>query len=113
MEKVVEIKIPPDYLDRDQERAYKRIAGNKRFVVLTPKRCGCPTKKRRTQPQRQPQPDGTAQQLGIAALEILLVLALILDDSIPGGQVDDVAIPPLVARIIARLAPILRGAPAL
>jgi type VI secretion system secreted protein VgrG len=42
-----------------------------------------------------------------------LVILMILNDVAPGGQLDDVAIPPAVARILSRLAPLLRAAPVL
>jgi type VI secretion system secreted protein VgrG len=38
----------------------------------------------------------------------LFVLAAALDDLVPGGQVDDAAIPPAIARLLSRLAPLLR-----
>jgi type VI secretion system secreted protein VgrG len=100
---VIEIKFPPDELKREQRTAYEAIAGKARFEVLEPERCGC-------SPQKQPQPQEiTAGDVAEVAALTLLVVALVLDDAVPGAQADDVAIPPAVARILAKLAPLFGG----
>ncbi|WP_437838429.1 type VI secretion system tip protein TssI/VgrG [Sorangium sp. So ce1153] len=104
IKEVIEIKFPPDELKREQEVAYETIAGKAPFEVLGPDRCGCPRQK----PQPQPQEITAGDVAEVAALT-LLVVALVLDDVVPGGQADDVAIPPAVARILGKLAPLLRG----
>ncbi|WP_437946582.1 type VI secretion system tip protein TssI/VgrG [Sorangium sp. So ce296] len=102
IKEVIEIKFPSDKLDEEQRREYTEIAGTARFEVLGPDRCGCPRQK--------PQPQGmTAGDVAEIAALTLLVMALVLDDAVPGGQADDVAIPPAVARILGKLAPLLRG----
>ena len=57
----------------------------------------------------------TVKQLGEALMgphvAALLIVGLIVNDVIPGAQVDDVAIPPLLARIYAKLAPLLEAVP--
>jgi hypothetical protein len=53
----------------------------------------------------------TAPDLAEAALLTLMVAVMILNDALPGGQIDDAAIPPVIARILSRLAPLLRSAP--
>ncbi|WP_437494791.1 VRR-NUC domain-containing protein [Sorangium sp. So ce1014] len=104
IKEVIEIKFPPDELKREQELAYTAIAGKARFKELGPDRCGCPRQK----PQPQPQEITAGDVAEVAALT-LLVIALVLDDAVPGGQADDVAIPPAVARILSKLAPLLGG----
>ncbi|WP_437946576.1 type VI secretion system tip protein TssI/VgrG [Sorangium sp. So ce296] len=103
IKEVIEVKFPPDKLKDLQRADYVVIAGRAPFVELGPERCGCP-------PQNKPQPQEitTGDVAEVAALS-LLVLALVLDDAVPGGQADDVAIPPAVARILSKLAPLLRG----
>ncbi|WP_437899531.1 type VI secretion system tip protein TssI/VgrG [Sorangium sp. So ce124] len=102
IKEVIEIKFPPDELKEEQELAYEAIAGKARFEVLGPDRCGCPRQK--PQPQEM-----TAGDVAEVAALTLLVIALVLDDAVPGAQADDVAIPPAVARILGKLAPLLRG----
>ena len=103
IERVIEVKFPMDRFRVDQAEDYKDIAGSAPFEVFGPKRCGCPDRK-----QEQLQ-QVTAEDVAEAALLALLVVVLILDDTLPGGQIDDAAIPPVIARILSRLAPLLRG----
>ncbi|WP_438019378.1 VRR-NUC domain-containing protein [Sorangium sp. So ce315] len=102
IKEVIEIKFPSDKLDEEQRREYTEIAGKSRFEVLGPERCGCPRQK------PQPQEITVGDVAEVAALT-LLVVALVLDDVVPGGQADDVAIPAAVARILSKIAPLLRG----
>jgi Rhs element Vgr protein len=58
---VVEIKFPPQPLDREQDDEYRRIAGsNAQLEHLSPQECGCPEKQRVPEPQTVParQPEG-------------------------------------------------------
>lgn len=103
IKEVIEIKFPPDELKDEQRKAYEAIAGESPFEVLGPERCGCSR-------QKQPQPqEMTAGDVAEVAALTLLVIALVLDDAVPGGQADDVVIPPAVARILSKLAPLLGG----
>ncbi|AUX24893.1 uncharacterized protein SOCEGT47_054330 [Sorangium cellulosum] len=102
IKEVIEIKFPPDKLDREQRDSYETIAGPAPFEVLGPDECGCP------KPKKGDQQVTLGDAVEIAALT-LLVIALVADDAVPGGQADDVAIPPAVARILSKLAPLLRG----
>jgi type VI secretion system secreted protein VgrG len=102
IEKVIEVKFPTDRFRPGQARAYEEIAGPAPFQTFDPERCGCPDRKRK---QEQ---EVTIEDLAAVAVLTLIVVVLILDDA-AGGQADDVAIPPLIARILSRLAPLLRG----
>ena len=51
----------------------------------------------------------TVAEAAEVALLVLLMVALILDDALPGGQLDDAGIPAALARILNQLAPLLRG----
>ncbi|MCC6552102.1 MAG: VRR-NUC domain-containing protein [Polyangiaceae bacterium] len=104
IEKVIEVKFPTDRFRGDQKDDYKTIAGPAGLKTLTPASCGCFDGE--PQPQRR---EVTAKDAAEAALLVLLVIALILDDALPGGQIDDGGIPPALARILERLAPLLRG----
>ncbi|KYF73145.1 hypothetical protein BE11_43665 [Sorangium cellulosum] len=104
IKEVIEIKFPPDELKDEQRKAYTAIAGEAPLKELGPDPCGCPRQK----PQPHPQEITAADVAEVAALT-LLVMALVLDDAVPGGQADDIAIPPAVARILGKLAPLLRG----
>ncbi|WP_437306039.1 type VI secretion system Vgr family protein [Sorangium sp. So ce388] len=103
LKKVVEIKFPPDILDDDQRDDYKRIAGAAPFDVWTPATCGCATDDEEQVPARDSVE--TKDIVEVAALAVAL-LVLILDDAV-GGQVDDVLIPPTLARLTQKLAPLL------
>jgi len=110
IERIVEIKIPPDTWRGDQRKAYEKIAGPGIPVIeLTPQRCGCPDPE---QPGEQPEPSPLWDAAEVALL-VLIVVALILDDALPGGQLDDAGIPPAIARILSKLAPLLRPTPVL
>jgi type VI secretion system secreted protein VgrG len=104
MKEVIEIKFPPDRLDDDQRESYERIAGDARFEVLGPDECGCPFRKQQQQQQREM----TATDVAEVAALTLFVIATVLDDAVPGAQIDDVAIPPALAKILSRLAPLLQ-----
>ena len=105
IEEVIEVKFPTDQFRRDQAESYKGIAGDAPFEVFGPERCGCPERKQ----EQEQEPKVTAEDVAEAALLALLVVVLILDDTLPGGQLDDAAIPPAIARILSRIAPLLRG----
>jgi type VI secretion system secreted protein VgrG len=101
---VIEIKFPPDQMDKQQRESYRKIAREVPLKELGPDECGCPGRRQqRTQAQ-----DMTVQDWGEIVALTLLVLATVLDDAIPGGQADDVVIPPAIARMLTRLAPLLR-----
>ncbi|XXT16361.1 type VI secretion system tip protein TssI/VgrG [Sorangium sp. So ce429] len=102
IKEVIEIKFPPDRLGSEQRKAYTSIAGRASLEELGPDRCGCPQ-------SEQDEPQITAGDVVEVAALTLLVVALIADDAVPGGQADDVAIPPAIARILSRLAPLLRS----
>jgi type VI secretion system secreted protein VgrG len=102
LKEVIEIKFPPDKLGKHQRKDYERIAGEAPLKELGPDECGCPRQK---QAQRQ---EVTATDLMEVTVLTLLVIAMVLDDIVPGAQIDDAAIPPAIARILNRLAPILR-----
>jgi hypothetical protein len=109
---VVEIKFPGDTLSQAQEQAYRRIAGAAaRFLVLTPgpESCNC-------EEMRRVLAEALALALEIAVLAALIA-ALVADDATVVGAVDDVAIPPLAARlaiVAARLGSLIpRMAPAI
>ncbi|KYF67066.1 type VI secretion system tip protein TssI/VgrG [Sorangium cellulosum] len=103
IKEVIEIKFPPDKFEDEQRAEYEKIAGDAPLEELGPERCGCPRTKK---PQAQ---EITAGDVAEVAALTLLVIALVLDDAVPGGQADDVAIPPAVARILGKLAPLLGG----
>jgi type VI secretion system secreted protein VgrG len=105
LEEVIEVKFPGDNYREGQEAAYDKIAGPARFETFDPERCGCPNRKQEQQEERRV----TAEDVAEAVLLTLLVIVLIVDDVAPGGQLDDAAIPPVIARIMDRLAPLLRG----
>ena len=105
IERIIEVKFPGDRFRGNQADDYKRIAGDAPFELLGPKRCGCPDRQQEQEQEQQV----TADDMAEAALLTLLVVVLILDDALPGGQMDDAAIPPAIARILSRLAPLLRG----
>ncbi|XYH93890.1 VRR-NUC domain-containing protein [Sorangium sp. So ce1128] len=103
LKKVVEIKFPPDELKRGQARDYRRIAGSAPFEVWTPETCGCGE----SEQEKAPIPDSVeTKDIVEAAALAVIVLVLILDDAV-GGQADDVLIPPALARLAQKLAPLL------
>ncbi|MGK3991688.1 type VI secretion system tip protein TssI/VgrG [Sorangium sp. So ce1024] len=102
IKEVIEIKFPPDKLGSEQRKAYDSIAGRAPLEELGPDRCGCPRSAKNEQ-------QVTAGDVAEVAALTLLVIALVADDALPGGQVDDVAIPPAIARILSKIAPLLRG----
>jgi type VI secretion system secreted protein VgrG len=101
IKEVIEVKFPPDELRENQRTSYEEIAGKARLTELGPDACGCRDRKRQAQ-------EVTAGDVAEIALLTLLVLAAVLDDAAPGGQLDDAAIPPALARILDRLTPLLR-----
>ena len=105
IQKVIEIKFPVDRLKNYQREDYDEIAGSAPFEEFGPEKCDCAE---REEPQPEPV---TMADLGEAALFTLLAIAMIANDAWPGGQLDDAAIPPTIARIVSKLAPLLRGAP--
>ncbi len=105
IEKIIEVKIPPDRWRPGQREAYQKIAGTAPVEELNPQRCGCPKR----EPEPRPQPQVTLADAAEMALLTVFVIVAILNDALPGGQIDDVAIPPAIARILSRLAPLLRG----
>jgi type VI secretion system secreted protein VgrG len=110
IEEVVEIK-NDDSLDDEQMRAYEKIAGEKPFRVLDPEECGCPKKKQAKEPARAPVEDAKE-----ALLLTLAVMVLILNDAVPGGQLDDVLIGPALTRLgqlLPKLIKLLRPVPML
>jgi type VI secretion system secreted protein VgrG len=103
IKEVIEIKFPTDTLEDEQRTEYQTIAGEASLKELGPEQCGCPRQKK-AQPQ-----EITAGDVAEVAALTLLVMALVLDDVVPGGQADDVVIPAAVARILSKVAPLLRG----
>ena len=103
IKEVIEIKFPPDKLSRDQADSYKEIAGRNRFRVIGPDECGCPD------PKKPPRPQLTDEEVKEVVILTVLILAMILDDLLPGGQADDPLLPPALARLFSRLTPLLRG----
>ncbi|XXY52595.1 type VI secretion system tip protein TssI/VgrG [Sorangium sp. So ce269] len=99
----LEIKFPPDKFEDEQRAEYEKIAGDAPLEELAPDRCGCPL------PKKMQSQEITAGDVAEVAALTLLVMALVLDDVVPGGQADDVAIPPALARILGKLTPLLRG----
>lgn len=96
IERVVELKFPPDRLTQDQKDAYETIAGDKgKFTVLSLEDCNCP-KEEEPEPEPLPKP-GPLE----VALLCLALLALVADDLLPTGvtQGDDVLIPGVLARL--------------
>ena len=105
IEKVIEVKIPPDVWREGQLEAYEKIAGPAEVKELNPRTCRCPN----PEPEPQPQPQFTPEDAAEVALMTLFVVFAVLNDAWPGGLLDDAAIPPAIARILSRLAPLLRG----
>jgi type VI secretion system secreted protein VgrG len=99
LEEVIEVKFPGDHFSEGQADDYERIADGAPFEKFDPERCGCPGRRRRRE----------VTDVAALALLTLFVIVLILDDAAPGGQADDAALPPAIARILSRLAPLLRG----
>ncbi|MFS8065246.1 MAG: VRR-NUC domain-containing protein, partial [Byssovorax sp.] len=98
--KIIEMKFPGDDPSPEQLREYRQISGPAPVEVWTLNRCGCgEEEKPKTVPV--PVPDPRAELLIVLAL-----LALVLvDDLIPvAGEVDDPAIPALLARLARILA---------
>jgi hypothetical protein len=80
IKQVVEIKFPPDRMDRSQEDAYTRIAGSrKNLVEMGPDDCDC------SQPEPNP-PKIPVEQLGPAG-GVLGLLYLLLTRRPPPGPV--------------------------
>jgi type VI secretion system secreted protein VgrG len=101
IDKVIEVKFPPDDWAEGQERAYTRIAGSAPVEKWGPDwPCYCSDRK---EPEPAKAPDDVVVAGGIA----LLILALLLDDLV-GGFADDAAIPPLVVELVKRLGPVLK-----
>jgi type VI secretion system secreted protein VgrG len=107
IEKVIEVKFPGDDFSDEQIRDYDIISGGAPFDEFTPEVCGCPDRKRKREQEV------TAEDVAVVVALALLVAILVLDDEVPGGQIDDAEIPPLVEQIMSRLAPLLRAAPVL
>jgi type VI secretion system secreted protein VgrG len=103
IEEVIEVKFPTDRFRGNQGADYKRIAGAAPFETFGPERCGC------QDPERRQEQEATAEDVVVVALLAALVIILLIDDLAPGGQADDAAVPPLIARILSRLAPLLRA----
>ncbi|AKT37885.1 type VI secretion system tip protein VgrG [Chondromyces crocatus] len=103
LEEVVEIKFGKDALDWKQRKAYEQIAGDGvLFRVLSPGECGCPEPRNKAP---QPVDDENPQEEAMRVLLLMLAaIALVLDDVLPGGQADDVLLPPVLARLAAGLA---------
>ncbi|AKT37888.1 type VI secretion system tip protein VgrG [Chondromyces crocatus] len=103
LEEVVEIKFGKDALGDEQRKEYRRIAGSDvLFRVLSPDDCGCPQpRKEEPRPVEEENPHGEARMV---LLMLLAAIALVLDDALPGGQADDVLLPPVLARLAAGLA---------
>ena len=102
IKKVIEVKFGSDDIDDEHRDDYKRIAGSAPMEVWRPEDCNCGQE----EPDLVPEPITVADAVLIMAL-LVAIAALLADDALPGGQADDVAIPPLIARLMARLAPIL------
>jgi type VI secretion system secreted protein VgrG len=96
IKKVYEIKFGNDKLDTEKRRAYKTIAGNAEFEVLTPNDCGCDER----ETDKFPEPISAKE----AALLVLLLLAFIAAvlDGVPG---DEIAVGARLAQVLGRLWP--------
>lgn len=102
IEEIVEFKFGNDTLDRtEQLEPYQQIAGEDiPFRVLTDEDCGCPRRKR----ERSPVPDPvTSDETVEVVLLTVAIIAMVLDDLVPGGQADDVLIPAALARLAPTL----------
>lgn len=103
---IFEIKFPPEKDDPVQLEAYQTIAGNADVVPLSPAKCGCgraepkqiPVPVPQTAPERQKTPVSSGPGGLEAALLVLGLAALILDDAV-GGEADDVLIPAVIQRL--------------
>jgi type VI secretion system secreted protein VgrG len=103
IKKVIEIKFPPDVLSRRQINDYPRIAGGAPFEVWGPDDpCRCEDKKKEPVPFALPIEDVIA-----SAILAFAIVVMVLDDAIPGGQADDPLLPPLIAKLLEKLAPLL------
>ena len=102
LEKVIEIKFPPDTMDREQQNAYERIAGGVPMEEWGPDRCGCNDR------QKEPEPvKVSAEDAVVAGALAVVLLVLILDDASGVGAADDVLIPGVIRELAKRLAPLL------
>ena len=97
IEKIIEIKYPPDKLSKEQRDEYNKIAGNAPFEVFGPERCGCPDEKKR----REVAVEDVAT---VAALTVLLIALLLARQS---GQAERTLdkLAPLLRRLIPALSP--------
>jgi type VI secretion system secreted protein VgrG len=96
--KIIEMKFDGDPPDPAQLLTLQTIAGQSPVEVWTPATCGCGPEE--PEPKPMPVPDPA---LSLAVVLALLVV-LMADDLIPGLEADDVAIPPLLARLAKILA---------
>jgi len=117
IKEVVEMKFE-DPLPREQLDNYRIIAGDADVRVLDPVDCGCPERKE----EAEPEPMTAEEEAAEALLLTVFVIAMVLDDALPGGQADDVLIAPALARLaptltrlmtklLPRLGPLVRPVP--
>jgi type VI secretion system secreted protein VgrG len=103
IQKVIEIKFPPDTLSRAQADEYLEIAGPAPFEVWGPVNpCNCDEGVKDPIPVPVTKPDMIEIAVLLAAIAILLA-----DDLLPGGQADDVLLPGVISRLLQNLAPLL------
>ncbi|TKD03207.1 bacteriophage T4 gp5 trimerisation domain-containing protein [Polyangium fumosum] len=105
IDRIIEVKFPPDDWWEGQQTAYERIAGDPTKVEKwgPDNPCHCSDRKEK-EPVRVPATD----VVGTAVIAALIVV-LLLDDAV-GGFADDAAIPPLVIELVKRLGPLFSRA---
>ncbi|HVK70362.1 MAG TPA: type VI secretion system tip protein TssI/VgrG [Polyangium sp.] len=102
LEKVIEIKFPPDKISPEQQTAYKRIAGGVPMETWGPDTCGCDDRQKELEPVRV-----SAEDAAVAGALAFALLVLLLDDATGVGTADDVLIPVVLRELAKRLAPLL------
>jgi hypothetical protein len=76
--RVVEIKFPPDTMNKGQREAYEQIAGDKDKVAsLSPDECDCDNRDPQGSGSRVPKPDPTTMGAGMLLLTIIGGLVLL------------------------------------
>ena len=106
LEKVIEIKFPPQRRDDDQIKEYEKIAGKGVPVeVWSPDTCGCSDRQKDPKRVRV-----SAEDAAVAAALAVMLVIMILDDATGVGTADDVLIPVTIRELARRLAPLLQPA---
>jgi type VI secretion system secreted protein VgrG len=104
--KVIEVKFGDDNFDYDHRKEYKKIAGNAPLEEWTPDHpCMCNLK--------EPIPEKEkvkAEDVALAVALIVLAAIILADDAMPGGQLDDPLLGPIMQKLmelLSKLPPVI------